>query len=286
MKKRWMFGIGVALLAFSMCGCGKEKETTTEKLTIFDTTELTTENEKDNVEEVTDDSHEAETTEATTAAPEKENSAELIMYSDKITECCNVIANFSYDEIVSEGMLGVFETINYEGKIEAARLIGYAFKDLNGDNVPELIVGRINDKSNKTGSAIYAVYTYNNGNVSLALEGWERNYYGLKSDNRFVNQASSGAAYFGYGIYKLDENNKLACEDYYFSSIVDDNPENIGFFHSKIDDWSVANAEKLDIDSDKFYADADALLKEVVDIEFESMEAFAASHDIIITEEN
>lgn len=278
MKKRWVFGIGVALLAFAMCGCGKEKETTTEKLTTFDTTELTTENIEDTTE--------AKSTEDGASTQEKETSAELIMYSDKITECCNVIANFSYDEIVCGGMLGIYETTNFEGKAEAARLIGYAFKDLNGDNVPELIIGKIDDKSNKTGSTVYAVYTYNNGNVSLALEGWERNYYGLKADNHFVNQASGGAAYFGYGIYKLDENNKLICEDYYFSSDVDDNPENIGFFHSKLDDWNVANAEKLDIDSDKFYADADAMLKEVVNIEFESMEAFAVSHNITITEGN
>lgn len=282
MKKRWMLGLTASLLAFSMLGCGKNEETTTETLTTVEMTEevkteLTTEEQA-----VTEATTEA-TTEANTVV---DTSDPMTMYADKITEYCNLIANFSYDTVVGEGMMGVYEMSSYMGTKDAARSTGYAFRDLNGDNVPELIVGYIDDQATNKGTTVWAVYAYENNSTKLVLEGYTRNAFFVNADNTIINQASAGAAYYGYGIYKIDANNKLNCQEYYFTSEEETDHQDVYYYHSNVDDWNIANAEKLDIDPDAFYAKSGELVDAASVIEFTPFATFAQEHNITIQEAN
>lgn len=286
MKKRWMLGLTASLLAFSMLGCGKNEETTTETLTTVEMTEEM-KNELSTEEQATT---EADTAESTTEAASEEKSSDasdpMTMYADKITEYCNLIANFSYDTVIGEGMMGVYEMSSYMGTKDAARSTGYAFRDLNGDNVPELIVGYIDDQATNKGTTVWAVYAYENNSTKLVLEGYTRNAFFVNADNTILNQASSGAAYYGYGIYKIDANNKLNCQEYYFSSDEETDHQDVYYYHSNVDDWNIANAEKLDIDPDAFYAKSDELISAADAIEFTPFATFAKEHNITIPEAN
>ncbi len=93
------------------------------------------------------------------------------------------------------------------GNKEAAfENVGYAFKDLNGDSVPELIIGDITDMDNNTGTQLGVVYSYDvlNGKLVPVLESWDRNQNFLISSDVLVNIASSGASYTSIEKYKFE----------------------------------------------------------------------------------
>ena len=75
--------------------------------------------------------------------------------------------------------------------IASGSSIGYAFKDMDKDGIPELLIGAMGG-SDKT---LYDLYTLRYGSpVQLACT-WYRNRYCLRTDNTLLNSGSSGAAY-------------------------------------------------------------------------------------------
>ena len=72
---------------------------------------------------------------------------------------------------------------------------GFAYEDLNGDGVDELLIGWIDNECwNLEQGYVFAVYTIVDGRVVLALEGWERNLYVVGADGYLYNSTSSSAS--------------------------------------------------------------------------------------------
>lgn len=158
-----------------------------------------------------------------------------------------------------DGAIGVSEIINQRGKNEALDVIGYAVKDLSGDNIPEFIVGFI-DEDNK-GSEILALYTVKDEKPAFVFESMTRSAYFLMNDGNLFYQGSAGAAYSIFGSYAISENGaELICNDYWFTYEKDKTSYEIGYYHNTTGEYDKAVSEELNITEDEFFNKQSALI--------------------------
>ena len=152
-----------------------------------------------------------------------------------------------------DGMLGVWDAALALGD-KALDEIGYTFKDLNGDDVPELLIGAFGKTDDAfTNNEIYMIYTLENDEPKFLLEGRSRSMYSLKDDGKFFYMGSNGAAYSMFGIYNISKNNEIECEDYYFTYPDDNDPAKIEIYHNEKGIFYREESEKLDITLDEFW---------------------------------
>ena len=97
------------------------------------------------------------------------------------------------DYFLELGETGVSILCNYGGTL------GYALNDLDGNGVPELLIG--SDGGEYPGSYIYDMFTLENGALKRVLASSERVAYMLYPENRILHRGSGGAAYNFMGIY-------------------------------------------------------------------------------------
>lgn len=155
------------------------------------------------------------------------------------------------------GETGVWEAIMGMARDAALRSVGYTLTDLSGDGMPELVIGAIatSDTPYVYPHAIYALYTFVDGQPHLTFEGWARNRYFYLGQNRFLNQGSSGAMYTSFGAYALSPDGQtLTCEDFYFTADKDENPEEMGLYHNTSGLWDKAVSGELHISEEAFWA--------------------------------
>ena len=176
------------------------------------------------------------------------------------------------DSEMGEGESGVWEIIGAMGE-KAGDAVGYTLFDISGDGVPELVIGDIsepaaNGEKTGLGSQIYACYTAVDGTPQLVFEGWGRNGYWYAGENRIFNLGSGGAMYTIFGMYVLSEDGTtLECTDYYFTYELDENFEEIGFFHNTTGEWDPGVSEQLDVDEEAFW-----MIEEEMDQQIRNME--------------
>lgn len=152
-----------------------------------------------------------------------------------------------------DGMLGVWDAALALGD-KALDEIGYTFKDLNGDDVSELLIGAFGKTDDAfTNNEIYMIYTLENDEPKFLLEGRSRSMYSLKDDGKFFYMGSNGAAYSMFGIYNISKNNEIVCEDYYFTYPDDNDPAKIEIYHNEKGIFYREESEKLDITLDEFW---------------------------------
>ena len=77
--------------------------------------------------------------------------------------------------------------------------VGYALKDLDKDGTPELIIA---DYGGESGQILFDLYTlYGGAPVQLAMSQARNRWY-LRTDNLLYNEASGGAAYSFFSLYR------------------------------------------------------------------------------------
>lgn len=224
-------------------------------------------------------------TDGTTNAQSPENSTaakNTVDYNDAYSTVLAAFADvFDNTDSDLEGAIGVVEMINLRGRNEALDSIGYTIKDINGDNVPEFIVGFI-DEGNK-GSEILALYTYKNNTPVFVFEGMTKSAYFLMDDGSLFYQGADGAARSIFASYKLNGAD-LICNDYWFTDITDYNSYETGYFHNtsgKLDD---SESEKLDVSEDEFWAKQSELIEKKVQTDLTPFSSVAAKQDEPTTE--
>lgn len=115
--------------------------------------------------------------------------------------------------------------------------IGYAYKDVTGNGIPELIIGAVND-----GRTLFELYTIVDNAVVSVLASAERNAYFLCSDGTIANTGSSSAALSAFNYYTIDGANLVFKEGILYDGMAnEENP----WFKANIDDYYSANDEPI-----------------------------------------
>ncbi len=188
------------------------------------------------------------------------------LYGDVLANFYDIIAHPEERTEFAEGEFGVFEAANALGA-DALDAIGYVLTDLNGDGTDELLVG-VFDKPEgaHVKNELYAAYTYDGQQPVLLFEGSARSAYSLMEGGSFYYYGSGGAMYSIFGEAVLNDNSALEWVDYYFTYETDETRTEIGFFHNNSGVWDPAEAERLDIDGDAFWALQEAYAKRTAEL--------------------
>lgn len=109
----------------------------------------------------------------------------------------------TYGDITSTGdYLLSYETVGVSYLSRYGGSFGYCLKDLDGNGIPELLVGSP-DSEYYAGKVIYDLFTLSDGvPVRLATSG-ERTVYRLLSDGSIYYSGSGGAAYSVFLVYQV-----------------------------------------------------------------------------------
>ena len=185
---------------------------------------------------------------------------------------------------------GVIEEAMWLEPEELLRGIGYRLMDLNGDGVPELLIGRVADENEDPAqkSLILGGYSLVDGNPEQFLDGWSRNRHAIMQGNRIYNSGSGGAAYSAFGVFHLSEDGKnLVCEDFWFTDDVKDfmdpsydNAPKLLYYHNQIGSWETKDSEELKITDEEFWALSEELETQIIPAELTPFAEYEPIHRI------
>ena len=165
-----------------------------------------------------------------------------------------------------EELIGIIEPCAYVSVRQALENIGYALRDLNGDEVPELLIGETKG-FNGFGNYIYSIYRLNEGKAEFVTSNWYRNSMQILSNGNAFMSGSGGAASFYYGEYRFDDYAQPVIVDGFFSDYDFDKPDNLKLYHTKNALWDTYSAEEFDGDMDEFFAIANRYSEDTIELE-------------------
>ena len=119
----------------------------------------------------------------------------LAKYVQAVTE------EWDSSRLEEEEMSPVYYAIRMSSDGNPLERIGFAYHDVNGDGIEELLVGEIAEGAWK--GVIYDVYTMMNREPVHVISGWERNRYFAYEYSFLCNEWSGGAALSGWTLYDL-----------------------------------------------------------------------------------
>ncbi len=153
---------------------------------------------------------------------------------------------------------------------------GFAFRDLNGDDIPELIIGTIENKDTNTGSNLGVVYSYGKKYQSLeeVLESWDRNSNTLLENNNIVNEASNGSMNFSMDHFMLDSNMNKKHIKFIFTEPNEKN-DGVDFYANTAGITDKSISEKLE--NYDYEKNAEELFEGAAKIEFTPLSSFRTS---------
>lgn len=180
-------------------------------------------------------------------------SEEEQMYAEILDGFCRLILSDLNEmeecgvELVDEATNGVWEADLTHTPEETLTEVGYAFRDVNEDGIPELFIGDAID-TRESSYGIYAAYTCVNGEIYLIIHGWSRNFYGWLGENRFYNKGSSGMFYEYLGEFELLPNaTQLTGVECYFTD------GDTTFYHNQNGEQEPEKSEVADITNEEFW---------------------------------
>ena len=237
-KGRVFFLAGVLMGAAAFSGCQNTKEPATEKPAA--TEEKTTAENKTTEEKTTEN-----TTEDKGEMTEVDYNA---VYQEIIDEIQEVV-DFGYDSNRDYKYItpGIMEKVTY-GMNDS---LGYIIEDVNGDDVPELLIGyNESNGGEKIHSYIINCYTANGTKTKLLLDGWVRAGYRWLGDGQFYYLGSEGVSVLCLGECHIDGYETGAVWDDFYFSFVDNGNE--AYYHNTTGDVIVEGSEKLDVSGEDY----------------------------------
>ena len=198
-------------------------------------------------------------------------------YTEILSECYSLITAPADSVESPEDLLGIYETATALGA-DAANTIGYVFRDVNGDSIPELLIGTFDKAAEAyTKNEIYAAYTYDGQKPVLLFSGWARNAYALTEDNTFYHHGSGGAAYAIFGEYAVSETGDFLCQNAYFTYPKEPDMTEIGFYRNTSGIMDPAQAEEWAVSADEFWAVDETLAAKTMALSAVPFSSYAAS---------
>lgn len=237
-----------------MSGCGKETESERG---------LLTRNEEDTPEDETDVKPTEETGQKsdpeTTEKPEEPEEPKTEtdedytkVFEPVIAEIEEVYQNgYDFDRDYEYFPMGLMEKVMYEDTEDLLKYTGYAILDINGDNVPELLIGENVVSENEEKSVFYGGYSIVDGDLNCFLDGYTRSSYEWMGNGKFFYFGSNGAMSSLFGQCYLSEDGKeLLWDDFYFSDEV--NGKSV-YFHNNTGITDPDQSEELKISGGDFW---------------------------------
>lgn len=131
--------------------------------------------------------------------------------------------------------------------------VGYAVEDLNGDAVPELLIGYNGEKQNLLQDGmIYALYALDGDKPELVFQSENRNTY-YRTKDGILNIGSAGAIYSIFGIATLSADNTLIWKDFVYTHEIDGDFERIGVYRNTTGEMNDEADELTDMTLDDFF---------------------------------
>lgn len=209
----------------------------------------------------------------------------LYIYDDLLFNTYKFIVGMNEETEPSDDQVGIFESLRGEDPESALLKAGYYIEDLSGDGIPELLIFQIDEKDSDSyiGSRLLAAYTYKDNTPLNIFVGTSRNRYYLFDDNTIFNEGSNGAAYTIFGTYNLSKNgSELVTKDFYFTSPINDDYSNIGFFHNTNGDLDISASKAYEGSEDDFWKISTDLSAKITSYEVTPFEVFHAGPDDVV----
>ncbi len=275
--------ICVLVISAMLCGCGKETQTpaaadgaetesTVQEQQPQDDPKETNDGEDTDSQKSADDQTEtkdrtgttdrddtvddADTSEASADSNNTDTAPDYAsFYAPVLSETLEVI-NEGYDyendyKYLSDGLM---EKVMYDDRSSLFRSIGYVIEDIDGDGIPELMIG-YDDQDYDTlaeQSYILGVYALDGKEPYSVLYGWARNTYRWLGNGHVLNLGSGGAAVTILADSHFDHSEKrFICDDFYFSD--EKEAGKIAYFHNTTGVFDMDLSEELSISSDGFW---------------------------------
>lgn len=133
--------------------------------------------------------------------------------------------NWDADKLEEEGMSQVYAEIASVEKTSLLNKIGFAYSDLNGDGVDELLIGEVS--KGKDPSIVFDIYTMVDREPAHVASGWYRNAYYIFEHGMICNNYAQSAFMSGVKVLEVQHNQTelfLQCDFRYDSEKDKDNP--------------------------------------------------------------
>ena len=266
MKKFLLVAVAVLLILSMLGGCGKEQAETpaaTEPATVPTETTEPAAAEPTPTEATEPASEEPAPTEATEPAPteatepeettpaetEGESAPDPVeaAYAQQIERYYTAICE-QWDEITYfDHEMSAMAAYYYEGN--ALDNIGFAFMDMDGDNIQELMIGAI--KNAERDPLVFEIWTLKNGEpVMLAQSGSRNRYYMQHAEEdglwSVAYEAENGAANHAVYYLQLVEGEFEVIQSIIFDALAN---ESAPWFMAYDLDWDVSNDTPIDEDT-------------------------------------
>lgn len=175
------------------------------------------------------------------------------------------------------GMTGLLEAAAGKTGQEALQSVGYLMEDLNGDGVTELIIGSMPQPGDpdEQEQSIFAVYTLQEGQTLLLLEGWARNRYSPLGGGRFFYQGADGAMRSAFGVFTLSgDGSGLLCEEFYFTEEKEGGQE-LDLYHNALGLTDPVLSTKWRSGEPAFWQKQEALRQQVTQLDLLPFSAYS-----------
>ncbi|MBR4411237.1 MAG: hypothetical protein IKT31_07945 [Firmicutes bacterium] len=188
--------------------------------------------------------------------PETEPDMDVSVYNPVLEKIYQALATGTAGDTEDDALYAIHEGTRHLNISETLSAIGYRIEDINGDNVPELLIGFVNalDDGKAFGSQVIALYTVKDGKPVSVAESFARSMYQWAGDGNFYYYGSGGAIYHAFGMFSLPQGAaELKADEFYFTDAKDESFTKIIYLHNNTGVWDSAEAEELDISEDEFW---------------------------------
>ncbi|MBR1472523.1 MAG: hypothetical protein IJ600_12900, partial [Lachnospiraceae bacterium] len=190
-------------------------------------------------------------TETDSSAPAEDHEQ---VYAPVFSEMEDIFANgYDYDQDYVYLPTGLMEALMYRGTEEVQQSVGYLLRDINGDDIPELLIGENAADSMGEGecAVVYGGYSIAEGAPCCFLDGYARSSYQWMGDGSFYYFGSGGASNSLFGECSLGADGKeLVWKDFYFSEERNGKPV---YFHNTTGETDMQKSEELKISDEEFW---------------------------------
>ncbi len=161
-----------------------------------------------------------------------------------------------------DDLIAVWEGVRDMPSAQSLEEVKYIFQDFNGDGRPELVTGQENRITN--------LLTEKDGLVRNVFSGFVRDAWYYLGGNSFLNVGSGGMGRSVLGVYHLEADGTLACEQHYFTRWMSQN-RTLEIYRNNTGSMDEAQSERLDMTAEAFNKLQETWMQQVKSLPWSSL---------------